>query len=593
MALIVQASIEAVLDNCDMLEIVAPYTTLKKSGGNYMGKCPFHFEKTASFSVDPVQKVYHCFGCGEGGNVFTFIEKKEGLGFTEAVKLLADKYGVNLQYENTDPEQEKRRRGRERIYSLLDQAASYYTRCLRESPLGSAGRKYLLDRGFNEEVTSEFRLGFSPVSETALLNAAGKKGYTAEELATAGLVTRRGSSVKDRFCGRLMFPISDHRGRVLGFGARVLDNGMPKYVNSPESGIYHKGNIVFGLGNARRYITKEDRVYVVEGYTDVMALHQAGIKNVVASMGTALTGFQLREISRFTKNVYLAFDADAAGQKAMLRALKSAKELSITLRVVQMPSGHDPADLAMSPEAAGSFSEFADKALSLLEYQVQTTLSGFDLNNAENRFKAESAAVEQVLAYAANPEERNEQLRIIADRFGLSDKDMAYLVKSALSSGSGENGDGMQRRVLSREETIEKSFLSLCLARPGEAGRYLQKMTEAHFTTELTQSVFNLVKERLNGVQAGSLSSRIAVPKDDGVQSILPELIIRAEIDSSAPGALPELYLRLVEAELTRQINNLKARLSDEDDTSGELYRLESRRRKIIDLIQTGSYESA
>lgn len=591
MALISKTSVEAVIDASDMLEIVAPYTTLKKSGSNYMGKCPFHQEKTPSFSVDPIQKVYHCFGCGESGNLFTFIEKKEGLGFIEAVKFLADKYGVRLVYEASSPEQEKKRQQREHIYSLLDHAASYYSRYLWESPSAEAARQYLKRRGFKREVAKEFRLGYSPSGGASLIKAASGKDHEPGDLLKAGLAMQRKGKIYDRFRGRLMFPFTDHRGRVLGFGARVLDQGKPKYLNSPESEIYHKGNLVFGLSNARQSVTKEDRVYVVEGYTDVLALHQTGVSNVVASMGTALTTNQLKEISRFSKNVYLAFDADLAGRKAMLSALKVSRELSVTINVVDMPKGTDPADLVMGSGGADTFNKFAGDALSLLQYQLRATLSGSDLSSSKGRYKAETDAVRQVLAFAANAEERNEQLRIIADRFGLSDRDMAYLVKSAISRGPGEDGEEMKRRVLSREETAEKTFLSLCLARPAEANRYLRELKDEHFTDDVRRSAFNLVREKMTAQNGELGKSGFALTEDASARNILPELIIRAETDDSSPGALPELYFRLLEAELSRRINGLKERMSGGEDTSTEIYNLESRRRKILELIQAGTFE--
>ena len=591
MALISKTCVDAVIDASDMLEIVAPYTSLKKTGSNFMGKCPFHQEKTPSFSVDPTQKVYHCFGCGESGNLFTFIEKKEGLGFIEAVKFLADKYGVKLVYEESSPELEKKRQQLERLHALLDQAATYYTRCLWQSPAAETARKYLKNRGFTDEVAKEFRLGYSPASGVSLTRAALSREYKSGELMQAGLAMERKGKLCDRFTGRLMFPFTDHRGRVLGFGARVIDQGKPKYLNSPDSAIYHKGNLVFGLANARQSITKEDRVYIVEGYTDVLALQQAGIDNVVASMGTALTANQLKEISRFSKNVYLAFDADAAGRKAMLNALKLSREFSVSIRVIEIPRGKDPAELVMARGGGDAFRKFAAGALTLLQYQIRMTLSGSDFSSSEGKYRAEMDAVRQVLAYAANAEERNEQLRIIADRFGLSGKDMAYLVKSARSHVSGEEGDEMRRRVLSREETVEKTFLSLCLAYPDDAGRYLKELKEEHFTDGARRSAFNLVREKMTAQEQGLEKSGFASTGDTGARNIIQELIIRAENEDSLPGALPELYFRLLEAELARRINELKKRLSGGEDTSTEIYNLESRRRKILELIQNGTFE--
>jgi len=602
MALIAQTSIQAVIDACDMLEIVAPYTTLKKSGTNYMGRCPFHGEKTPSFSVDPAQKLYYCFGCGEGGNVFTFMEKKEGLDFADAVKSLADKYGVNLQYEASSPEQERRRETRDHLLTLLDHTASYYSRYLQESDSAAAARKYLADRGFLEPVINEYRLGFSPVAGGSLIKAATAKGYSKDELLAAGLILQRDGRSRDRFRGRLMFPFTDHRGRVLGFGARVLDDSKPKYLNSPDSDLYHKTNLVFGLGNARAAITKEDRVFIVEGYTDVLALHQSGITNAVASMGTALTEQQLREISRFSRNIFLAFDADAAGQAAMLRALGLARRLNLSVRVIQLPQERDPADLVLSANGPETFRDLADRAPSLLEYQVQSTLSAAGLDSSQGRVQAFSA-LKPVLAEATSSIERDEQLRIIADRLRLSPENVAYLMESAPLNDKDQDG-GTRQRVLSHEEVAERSFLSMCLANPGEARRYLQLMNDAYFTTETSRSAFNWIKERLASGKDGSAIDAARIPMDSKAREILPELVIRSKTEESSPQALPEYYFRLCEAELSRRISEIKAEIGDgtqkgaEDEVVNdaglkELYRLEARRREILQVIQSGTWGKA
>ncbi len=592
MALIKQSSIQAVLDACDMLEIVSPYTELKKTGANYMGRCPFHNEKTPSFSVDPAQKLYYCFGCGEGGNAFTFLQKIESLEFADAVQALADKYAVNLEFKQSSAGQEERFRRRERVLSLLDQAASYYSRCLRDSAKAESGRLYLKRRGFKEEVIRQYRLGFSPPGGQALAKAAQDKGFSAEELISTGLVMQKSGRFYDRFRGRLMFPFTDHRGRVLGFGARVLDDSKPKYLNSPDSGLYHKGNLVFGLGNARQDIVRQDRAYVVEGYTDVMALSQAGIKNVVASMGTALTGQQLREISRFTKNIYLSFDADAAGQKAILRAQELANNMAISLWVVKMPPGQDPADLVMSAGGGQDYDCLAAEAPTLLEYQVQMTLSRSDLSTAAGRNKA-FAALKKVLSGAADAIERDEQLRIIAGRLRLDVENVAYLMKAVSHAAAASDEGEARQRVLTHQESNERSFLSLCLAYPGEARRYLQAMTDAYFTTEQTRAAYHWVKERIEGHNAGSK----AAPdfSTGAAASILPELQIRSRSGQELPpDALHELFFRLSEARINRRISVLKEELSRDDNNSEsfkDLCRLETRRREIIELIQSGSYE--
>lgn len=593
MALITQDCIQAVLDACDMLEIVAPYTTLKKSGASYMGRCPFHGEKTPSFSVDPARKLYYCFGCGEGGNAFKFIQEKEGLQFADAVKQLADKYGVRLQYEQSTPQQEQNRLGRERLYSLMDQAATYYSRVLWESKSAAPARVYLTRRGFNDEVIRAFRLGFSPAQGTALLSAATGKGYTAEELTRGGLIQEGRRGQVDRFRGRLMFPFTDHRGRVLGFGARVLDDSKPKYLNSPETVLYHKSNLVFGLGNARQAITKEDRAFVVEGYTDVLALNQVGLAGAVASMGTSLTEQQLREISRFTRNIYLSFDADAAGKTAMMRALQLAKKMGLSVRVIEIPRGQDPAELVFSEGGPAAFSQLASQAPGLLQYQVHAALTACDLESSEGRVRA-FRELGPILAAVDNSMERDEQMRIVADRLRLSQENMAYLMKSAPTPDKGESARETERRVLSQEEIIERSFLSLCLAREKEAGRYLQLMTEAHFTTGINRSAFNWVQDKLGGDHSGSAFEDVVLPTTGDLGAVLPELIIRSKTDTFAREALPELFMRLCEAEIHRRINGLRARLDDREEIDlKELYRLEDRRREILKKVHSGTYETA
>ncbi|RJQ41812.1 MAG: DNA primase [Gaiellales bacterium] len=593
MALITQSSIQSVLDTCDMLDLVAPYVTLKKTGSRFMGRCPFHEEKTGSFSVDPAQKLYYCFGCGEGGNAITFVEKKEGLDFADAVRFLAEKYGVSVEYEESSPQQEERRKVLERDYSILDQAATYYSRVLWESDAAGAARDYLRGRGFSDSVIREFRLGFSPASGEALIKAAGSKGYRPEELQRAGLVRSRNGRVYDYFRGRLMFPFTDHRGRVLGFGARVLGDGKPKYINSPDSHIYHKSGLLFGLGNARQSMAREDRAYVVEGYTDVIALRQTGIANAVASMGTALTGRQLREVSRFTRNLYLAFDADAAGQQAMLRVHEAAAGLSLSTHVVNIPAGKDPAELVLAEGGKKVFDELAAGAPTLLEYQVHAALSSFDLGRAEERVRA-FPELKGILEKATDPIERDELLRVISDGLRLSAKNVAYLMESA-SQEEESDGGGRQRRVLSQEEIVERNFLSLCLARPGEAGRFIQEMTEAHFTSDTNRTAFNWVRDRLADASGQSALTGPYGAEEISAVPILPELVIRAETEMTEPDALPETFLRLCEAELRRRIGILKAGLAADDESSEdfqEMCRLERRRRKILEMIQSGSYEA-
>ncbi len=343
MARIKDSSVREVAAAADMVEVVSARTPLRRaSGSRFTGRCPFHEEKTPSFSVNPVEKLYYCFGCGKGGDVISFVRETENLDFVGAVESLAERFRVPLEYEETSPHLDAERRRRERLYAVLEQTTTYFERLLWDGDAGDPIRSYLTSRGLGEDVAKEFRLGLSP--GRGLVEKAREKGFTTDELRAAGLTTVRGG---DYFPQRLMFPLCDARGRVVGFQARKLREDDPlrgKYVNSPEGDLFHKGSILYGLHLAKVAIGKQDRAAVVEGNTDVIALRQAGFEPVVASMGTALTDRQLRELGRLTRKIYLCFDADAAGQEATLRGMELAAAQGFEVKVVTLPPGQDPAD---------------------------------------------------------------------------------------------------------------------------------------------------------------------------------------------------------------------------------------------------------
>src|SRR5215212_9633133 len=389
MSLYTKESIERVRDAVDMVELVGARTDLRRAGRNWTGLCPFHDERTPSFSVDAEKKLYHCFGCGESGDAIDFVQATEAFGFKEAVEHLADRYGVELKLEREDPEAEQRRRRRERLMKLLERTAAYYERVLWGSPEAARARDYLAGRGLSEDALRKFRVGYAPSAWDKVLVGAQRDGFSQEELAAAGLAQRsREGRLYDRFRGRVMFPLADARGRVLGFGARALrDEQQPKYVNTSENEIYHKGDQLFGVGQARALAAKRGRVVAVEGYTDVLALHQAGIEESVAIMGTALTQEQLAELGRAARTIYMALDADRAGQEAMLRAARAAEQRGIELLVVDMPEGRDPADF-VAAEGADAFRALLDRALTPAEFQVRRVIAAADLSTPRGRDRA-------------------------------------------------------------------------------------------------------------------------------------------------------------------------------------------------------------
>jgi DNA primase len=523
MARIKESSVSDVVAAADMVEVVSGRTQLRRaSGSRYMGRCPFHEERTPSFSVNPVDKLYYCFGCGKGGNLIGFVKESENLDFVGAVEWLADRFRVTLEYEEASPRIEAARKRRERLYALLEQTTAYFERLLWDGDAAEPVRAYLAERGLGEEVAREFRLGLSPGN--GLAEKAAERGFSRDELRAAGLATVRGG---DYFPRRLMFPLCDARGRVLGFQARKLAEDDPlrgKYVNSPEGDLFKKGSILYGLHLAKTSIGKQDFAAVVEGNTDVIALRQVGFGPVVASMGTALTEKQLDELKRLTRKVYLCFDADAAGQEATLRGMELATAKGLEVKVVTLPRGQDPAD---APEG---FAERLDSAESYLLYRVR-----LELERAADRQEGFVRARE-VLARAEDSPERQEALRLLADRLDLPRETLAGL---APARGGRRAVVSETPRLLNAGVRLEREALAACVAHPALV-RGLAELTPEHFDDELNRR----------------FRAALVADRDE------PELTaLRAELDARAAREAidertgQELLLRLRERKLKRDLS--------------------------------------
>src|SRR3954453_9130852 len=406
----------------DFAALVGERVELRRAGVNRLtGLCPFHDERSPSFGIDPVKKVFHCFGCGEGGDVFKWVELIEGLDFASALESLADRAGVQLERESEDPEAAARRERRERLLEVLERTATFYVRMLWESDEARDAREYLLGRGLEEATLREFRVGYSASRFDAVLSASTRSGFKPRELYDAGLVQRSGGDgrVYDRFRARVMFPLADARGRVLGLGARALSDGRgPKYLNTAENELFHKGRMVYAADLARAAAARAGSAVLCEGYTDVIALHQAGLRNAVATMGTALTGDQVGELAKLAPVVHMALDADAAGQKAMLRAAEVAKGRSIELRVVPLPAGLDPADL-VERDGAEAMRELVSRSVRFEEFRVEAALGAGDLSSAEGKDKV-LAEVAPVFAALGASVLRDDLLRRVADRLDVT-----------------------------------------------------------------------------------------------------------------------------------------------------------------------------
>ncbi len=354
------ASIAEVMSRADIVDVVGQFVRLKKRGTNYIANCPFHNEKSPSFNVSPAKGIYKCFGCGKAGNVVSFVQEHEKLSYPEAMHWLADYYKITLQETERSPEQQMQQQAGEALRILNEYAANYFHATLLDTEEGQLiGMSYFKQRGFRKDIIERFRLGYNPEHNEAFFQAATGRGHSKELLEKAGLIKNRNGIYHDVYRGRVIFPIQGMTGRILGFGARILKSNekAPKYINSPENELYVKSKVLYGMFQSRTAIGKQDECFLVEGYTDVISLHQGGVENVVSSSGTSLTEDQLRLIGQLTKNLTILYDGDAAGIKAALRGLDMALAQSFNVQLVLLPDGEDP-DSYIQKAGASGFNDY-------------------------------------------------------------------------------------------------------------------------------------------------------------------------------------------------------------------------------------------
>ena len=565
MALISAESLERVKQAADIVEVVSAHTDLRRQGARWVGLCPFHEERTPSFSVDAQEKLYHCFGCGAGGDTIKFVEEKEGLGFAEAVELLADRYGVELEREREDPQAEARRQQRRRLSDLLDRTAAFYAAYLWESDEAAKAREYLSQRGLSEEVLRGFAVGFAPSAWDKVLLRGQRAGFKVEELRGVGLVQRgRGGGEYDRFRSRIMFPIRDRRGRTLGFGGRAMrsDQGA-KYVNTAETDFFHKSQMLYGIDLAKAAIAKAGRAVVVEGYTDVLALHQAGIEEAVGVMGTSITEEQVAALSGMVDEVVLALDADAAGQEAMLRAQRVAAGRKMRLRVAAMPDGEDPAEMMAAEGGADRFRELLDGAVELTAFQVDLVLGRTDVGSPAERDGA-LAEVAPILAGMGESASRDELVRRVAERLDLEPAMVMGRVVVAQPASGGPGGSSAAAASastprhsgeLTSRERRERALLAMCIALPDEGSEFLARLEEGHLSPLGARAAAWLRKHPDDPASD--------LPREDAeLSGLIAELVIVAHDEPASPEAMELNFLLLEQRRIEAQI----AAAGEQDD---------------------------
>lgn len=494
--MIADDKVREVSERSPILDVIGDYVHLRRSGANYQGLCPFHGEKTPSFNVNPGRGIFHCFGCGVGGNAFSFIMKIEGISFPDAVKFLAKRAGVVIEERPLSVAEKRRQDERDTLYRIGELTAQYYRQVLIKDPAGEPGRRYLAQRGVDGATAEAYRLGFAPEKWDGLARFLERNGVPLDLAEKLGSVRRKstGTGFNDLFRNRLIFTISDPHGRPIAFGGRVLDNSLPKYINSPESPIYRKGEVLFGIDLARQAMREQNAAIVVEGYFDHLALFQAGIRNVVATCGTAMTEGHLKLLQRYATKVYTLFDSDSAGKKATFRAMDLMLGEGLPVSVIELPAGEDP-DSFLRKESREAFDARVAKAKPVLEYFFRDLLQQTETGTVEGKVRVLDELTPR-LEKIGNQVERALYVREISRTLGIDER----LLQKKMSRSKLTAADfAPQQREKRRRVDTEEMLLALMAKYPEVCGKIGEYGIERLFEADLAPVAETVVSWQRDG----------------------------------------------------------------------------------------------
>ena len=520
--------LEEIRNRCDIVDIISEYLHLKPAGKGFKGLCPFHGEKTPSFMVSPEKQLFHCFGCGEGGNVFNFLMKYEKLSFFEAVKMLAKKSGVSLP---ADEEKENfLHREKERLYKLNNLAANYYRECLFKTDQGKKVINYFKKRGINDTSVEKYRLGYAPSSWDALTNFLKKKGYSYEELIKAGIIRKSKIEGKyiDYFRDRIIFPIFNLSGRVIGFGGRVLDNSLPKYINSPETLVYNKGSALYSLNFAKEDIRKKNYLIVVEGYTDVLVTQQYEFNNVAASLGTALTTKQIDLIKRFTDTVLIAYDADSAGNMATLRSLDLLVRAGLNVKVIDLPQDYDPADFLIK-KGEKPFQDLIERSFSLVDYKLKLLCSKYGIKTIEGKVKIIKGII-PTLSVMGNEVELRAQTKKISEELKLSEEAILIELKRYKRGSIDFSSNFIKLNSVPGNVKAERILIGCMLEKEEIAQDILKKLKKEDFSVPLHRQIVAAIEKILKEDKIVDSQKIIDYLADDSAAKFISKILLEETI---------------------------------------------------------------
>ena len=519
--------IEEIKSRLDIVEVIGSYIKLNKAGANYKALCPFHSEKTPSFFVSPARQIWHCFGCSRGGDIFKFIMEIEGVEFGDALRILAKRAGVELKPRS--PEWQKTKTERKRLYEVCELAAMFFEKQLAGSPKGKEAKEYLLKRGFSEESIKNWRIGWAPDVWRGLSDFLLSKGYKKEEIIRSGLAIEKDDGFYDRFRGRIIFPVFDLNSEVISFGGRIFRPGLPgsgspeaKYINTPNTVLYNKSRVLYGLDRARVEIRKRDFSILMEGYTDVILAHQAGFTNTISVSGTALTPYHLAILKRYSDNLYLSFDMDIAGNSATKRGIDLAQMKGFNLRVIVLPEGKDPADVISGDPKV--FQKSVDGALSILDFYFQNAFRQFDSKTPEGKKKI-SAILLPSIKRIPNKIEQSSWISQLAKKLEVREEDVEEEIKKIGLEEEPFREDSEEKikpRQKSRKELLEERLIILLLKKPENI-----EMASHALDEDLMSSFSPMIKEIIAALAKGMPPKGLS----EESERIFNELALRSDIE--------------------------------------------------------------
>ncbi len=582
--------IAEVRSRSDIVDVIGSYITLTKKGANYVGLCPFHNDHNPSFSVSRSKQIYKCFVCGEAGNVITFVMRYENITFPEAVKILAERAGIKLPEIEASDEEKKRANRKLRILEVNKEAATYFYKMLR-TPHGETGLKYFKDRGLTDETMKKFGLGFAGMNGRDIVGYLRSKDFSDEEIKASGIasVSER-SGLSSPFWNRVMFPIMDANHRVIGFGGRVLGDAKPKYLNSPETDVFDKRKNLYGFVYART--ARTGNFILCEGYMDVIAMHQAGFGQAVASLGTAFTEEQARLLARYTQRVYLAYDSDGPGVKAALRAIDILKLAGISGRVIDMRPYKDP-DEFIKGEGAEEFQKRIDNAENSFYFLIRTIHDGYDMQDPEQRTLFYREIALKLCEKFSEPLERENYLQAICEKYGIDTGKMKNLVIDLASAGAGTENYKKPKQLRSEnpvEENSEKTAQAMLLTWLTDEPELLDKVKKYISVSDFTYEIYRRAAERVfNDIESGSLNPAAVVDMFDEeeqteiaglFQASMPEM----NTDEERRRAFFDIIIRVKENSYNKFCEENANDLSKLKESIELKKELENLKRKTIDV---------